>query len=369
VRILFFIESLRAGGKERRLVELLSYLTSKNAYECHIVLTRQDIDFPRFFELNIPYSVIERKQLKKDPTLFFKFYAICRRFKPDVIHTWGSMVSFYAIPTKILQSLPLVNSQITDAPAIVKNFSFDSFLNKFSFFFSDFIVSNSFAGLKAYKIHNKNSAVIRNGINKSRISKLATKSEVKLRYGITTEFAVIMVANYSSFKKNQLFVDVSNYIVRLRNDVTFISVGGGDPALFEKVKSTIEDSKKVLMLGKINDIESLIKICDIGVLLTNGEGVSNAILEYMMLGKPVIAHRYGGTEEFLVSGETGFLLNNDDVANIAEKITALLDDVEKREVMGAKAAKLIERDFSLEKMGIDFEKIYKRVTEQSRELK
>ncbi|MES2678874.1 MAG: glycosyltransferase family 4 protein [Bacteroidota bacterium] len=361
MKILFFIESLRSGGKERRLVELLSYLAKKPGYECHVVLMFKNVDYPKFLDLKIPYTVIERKYFKKDPALFFKFYKVCRKFGPDLIHTWGSMVSFYAIPTKLLQRLPMVNSQVTDAPRRVNPLSFDSFINRFSFFFSDYILSNSRAGLRAYNIRTKNSGVIRNGIDQTRISGLIPKQDIKHKYAITTEFAVIMVANYSSFKKNQLFVDVANNVVSQRNDVTFISIGDGDPELFEKVKSTIEDKQRVLMPGKTNNIESLINACDIGVLFTNGEGVSNAILEYMLLGKPVIAHRYGGTEEFVIHNETGLLLDNDDVAPIASQIIALLNDREKREVMGSKAAKLIETGFSLEKMGSAFENIYKAV--------
>ena len=58
---------------------------------------------------------------------------------------------------------------------------------------------------------------------------------------------------------------------------------------------------KIIFLGKIANVENIINIFDIGILITNskvhGEGVSNSIIEYMALGKPVIATRGGGTDQ------------------------------------------------------------------------
>ena len=135
MRILFFIESLRSGGKERRLVELLTFLNKHSTYQCHLVLMFPQIDYPQFLKLNIPYTVLERRGLKKDPSIFFRFFSLCQQIKPDIIHTWGSMVSFYALPTKLLKGIPLVNSQITDAPKHIPFLSFDRFINVFNFIF------------------------------------------------------------------------------------------------------------------------------------------------------------------------------------------------------------------------------------------
>ena len=53
MKILFFIGSLRSGGKERRLVELLSYLKNKGGYEMKLVLNYNDIAYQKFNTLGI----------------------------------------------------------------------------------------------------------------------------------------------------------------------------------------------------------------------------------------------------------------------------------------------------------------------------
>jgi hypothetical protein len=107
MRILFFIESLRCGGKERRLLELIQYLKENTGFEMILVLTENKIQYPHVNELGVPIKVIKRKYLKRDPMLFFRFYKLCNEVKPDIIHTWGSMslsLRIYLILTAILQT-------------------------------------------------------------------------------------------------------------------------------------------------------------------------------------------------------------------------------------------------------------------------
>src|SRR5688500_15165242 len=97
-RILVFIGSLCSGGKERRLVELLTYFHQKNAFEFQLVVTEDNIHYQQFLELKIPYVVIKKIWKKADTTIFFRFYQLCKTFKPDLIHTWGRIQSFYTLP-------------------------------------------------------------------------------------------------------------------------------------------------------------------------------------------------------------------------------------------------------------------------------
>ncbi len=147
MKILFFIESLHAGGKERRLVELLKGLSRHEDISMELALTRRDIHYTDIFNLNIKTHYIERKYFKKDPSLFFKFYRIAREFKPDIIHVWGNLAAIYAIPAKVILKVSMINNQITDAPTEVNN---GLLSHKVTFPFSDFLVANSKAGLKSY---------------------------------------------------------------------------------------------------------------------------------------------------------------------------------------------------------------------------
>ena len=66
IRILFFIGKLGAGGKERRLIELLTYLKEKGGYELMLVLTKDIIHYPYFYKLDIPCKIIEKNRTRND---------------------------------------------------------------------------------------------------------------------------------------------------------------------------------------------------------------------------------------------------------------------------------------------------------------
>lgn len=360
MKILFFIESLHSGGKERQLVELLTYLNEKPEYELLVVLTKKDIHFEKFYELKIPYFIFERNFIKKDPIIFFKFFIICKKFNPDIIHTWGSMVTFYALPAKIFQKRKLLNFQIQDAPLSKSSiFKFDNIITKMNFFFSDLIVANSIRGLEAYSVKTKNAIVIYNGFVMDRLNKLVEKDKIRNKYKIRTRYLVVMVASYSKFKKNELFVDVANWVCRQRNDISFFSLGEGDMELFNVCNGKIENRERICLLGKIKDVESFVNTSDIGVLFTNGEGISNAIIEYMALGKPVVAHGEGGTAELVQHDCSGILLKNDSIEDISKIIISLIDNPNLRENMGDVGKKIINDNFTIAKMGMQFEKVYR----------
>ena len=99
-------------------------------------------------------------------------------------------------------------------------------------------------------------------------------------------------------------------------------------------------------MGEIpTPIEDIIAAFDIGALITFTEGISNSIIEYMILRKPVVATDGGGTAELLLDGETGILVRQSDPASVAAAIMRLLDDAELRQRMGARGRHRIETEF------------------------
>ena len=106
MKILFFIENLGPGGKERRLTELIYDLVKNHGYECTIVLTKSEIHYDKLRNVNIQPIIIEKTH-KKDLSIFYKFYKIAKQLKPDIIHVWGNLAATYAIPTKLFLKIPL----------------------------------------------------------------------------------------------------------------------------------------------------------------------------------------------------------------------------------------------------------------------
>lgn len=366
-RVLFFVDSFSSGGKERRILELLAYLKNTNKYDLRVVLTSSTIHYKIFYDLDIPYSIIEMNT-NLNPLRFYHIYKICRHFEPDIIHSWRMMNSFYSIPCALLLRVPFVNSQITDANKDDKKVSFNKVINYFNFSFSQYIIANSQAGLAAYGAEGNKSRVIFNGVNLNRFTDMKQSSRsIKKRYNISTRYTIIMVASYSIRKNYKLFIDTARYVTGKNKDITFIGIGGPDSnqAEYDEIKKQSSPGKRILLLGKVHDVESLVSACDIGVLLSNndvhGEGISNAIIEYMALGKPVIANDSGGTREIVDDEKNGYLIKDETVHAISEKIVDLIENEEKRLSMGMSGKDLVKSSFTISRMGKSFEEVYQRI--------
>ena len=362
IRILFFIGSLRPGGKERRLVELLTFLKANNRYELLLVLTKNEIHYQQFYDLNINYQVLKNSSKKSKLSVFYQFYKLCKQFKPHVIHTWGRVQTLYTLPAVIAQDIPLVNSQIAGAPVHISKYSSLSLIDRLNFKFSKKILANSQAGIATYKPPKSRQQVIYNGIHLNRFQNLPSTESIKAKYGIHTPYAVIMVGSYTMYKDYDLFYKIAETITCLRDDISFIGVGGidKDDAEFKRLKTLSQQNEQIQFLGKINEVEALVNACDIGVLFSpNGEGISNAILEYMALSKAVIATDTGGNKELIQPNKNGYLVHpKATVKDIVPLILELIDNVEKRLAFGVANQKVILESFSISKMGKAFEHVY-----------
>ncbi len=120
-------------------------------------------------------------------------------------------------------------------------------------------------------------------------------------------------------------------------------------------------NKFVIFTGKQTDVYDIINIFDIAVLSTFTEGISNSIVEYMALGKAVVATDGGGTKELIVDNETGFIIPQQSPTVLADKIEILLNNPNLRETMGRKGKQRIIDEFNLDKMVNAHVKLYNKL--------
>jgi glycosyltransferase involved in cell wall biosynthesis len=271
------------------------------------------------------------------------------------------MSAIYAIPTKLLLRIPLINNEIADAPLNVNK---GLLTHKLTFPFSDKIIANSQAGLKAYKAPQIKSNVIYNGFDFERLINLEDKILIRNKFSIKTTLVVAMVANFTDKKDYSTYIRSAYQVLEQGIDVTFLCIGSGDQSTFKKkVLKGFED--RILFIGQQTNIESIMNICDIGVLMSNvenhGEGISNALLEFMALKKPVVATDNGGSKELIDNFITGFLIKPNDDKSLAYDLTVLLKNKTKRNKMGMASRRRVKDFFSIDKMILDFINEYEQL--------
>jgi glycosyltransferase involved in cell wall biosynthesis len=357
MRILFFTDTLDVGGKERRLTELIKALSLHKEIDFELVVMSKDIHYKEILNLGVRIHYITRKS-RHDFSVFYRFFKLCRSFKPDFAHCWDSMTAIYLVPACKLLHIKLINGMVVDAP-VKQNLSNKYYLRaKLTFPFSDVIIGNSKAGLLAYRAPEKKSVVIYNGFAFSRTKDLIAKDEIIKELKIDSGYIVGMVASFSFNKDYLTFYKAAEILLRKRTDITFLAIGNRTDS--DESRNLIPDEflGRFRLLGRKSNPESFINVMDICILSTFTEGISNSIMEYMALGKPVVATDGGGTREIVDDGVTGFLIGQCDPEQLASKIELLLNDKDLRTKMGDKGIARVSDLFSIEQMTAKYVDIY-----------
>lgn len=358
MKILYIIESLTSGGKERRLMSLIQKMLEKDEVKIEIIILSKDIHYRDIFNWNLKIHFFKRNILK-DKMILLKFNSVLKSFQPDVVHCWDNIAAFHFAPICNFKRIPFLNSMISTAPPKLSRFSKRFFFNVISYPFSDVILSNSKAGLYSFRVPKNKGKCIHNGFDLERTRIKTSENSIREKFGIKTKNIVGMTGAFHDRKDYNTFIKAANLVLKSKEDVTFVAIGDG-PNL-NKIKNSIEKDSlpSFKFVGKQDDIESIVNTFTIGVLATFTEGISNAIMEYMSFEKPVIATSGGGTNELVIDNESGFLVEPKNINQLADKIIFLLENPKVADQMGSRGRLRIENHFSIDKMIERFYCLYK----------
>lgn len=150
--------------------------------------------------------------------------------------------------------------------------------------------------------------VIPNGIDttcfaSAAVERKAVRGQLDLR---DDQVAIVCVANLIAYKGHLDLIDAFAIVRRAEPGSRLFLIGadrGEGAALNERMK-VLGVADGVVELGYRSDVASLLAAMDIAVLPSHEEGLSNALLEYLAAGLPVVATAVGGNEE-VVGGIPG----------------------------------------------------------------
>ena len=96
--ILFLADNIGGGGKERRMLELIKSLSKISSYKI-ILISLTDMVVGYDYMYDFPVTIIETDRKHRFTTQpFFIIKNAIKKYKPDVVHSWGSMSSVYILP-------------------------------------------------------------------------------------------------------------------------------------------------------------------------------------------------------------------------------------------------------------------------------
>lgn len=148
----------------------------------------------------------------------------------------------------------------------------------------------------------------------------------------------------------------------------FEIIGGGPE--HQRVMYTVNDlnlQKHVRLCGQLSPegVRERLMLADIFLLSSLSEGISNAALEAMACGLPVVTTDCGGMREAVTHGVDGFVVPVRDVDGMAEALRRLAEDSELRHCLGQAARQRVVKDFSLKQQAAQFIELYAGLIEST----
>lgn len=358
VNLLFVVPSLAFGGAERQLLELLRTLADRPYRTTVVYLT--GYRFPGeqgFYEAvgrlpNVELMPIARDWKYDLLSPLMRLVTIIHMRDIEVVVGYLNLGAMLAILAGRLTGRPVIADSIRDCAPDRRPVLW--ICRRIQAWLADVLVSNSRAGfLVRFRYNRANFKVIPNGIDPSRFeAPQAELQEVRRRLGLGQfTFLVGMVASLTPYKDHEAFLAAAKLVSENRPDVGFVLVGDGPRrAVLEHRCQQLGLGARLVFTGARNDADKITQVLDVAVLLTNHrviqEGLSNAVLEAMACGKPVIATYGGGTPEIITDGDTGFLVRDNDIGDIVSIILRLLMDDPLRQAVGTRAREIIAIHYS-----------------------
>ena len=370
IKISYILPNLERGGTERQVIEIVNRI-DKNRFTPQILCLNMDGPLSNELKNGIKVEILNFKGLlfrdipvNLSPILrFFKFL---KYESPHIVHTFLYWPSIYGTFAAKLAGIPIIINSRRSLGVWKNGNPHYQWLENIVNLFADAIMVNSLA-VKSDVIQNEklNPAKVRliyNGCDYQRIEKTkADEDEKRKELGIKSNDVVLgMIANLYPNKGQKYLLYVLPGILKWSKDIKVLLVGKGSRICeLKEIAKSLNIENYVTFAGEREDIFEILKVIDIGILCSvYREGFSNAIVEMMAAGIPVVATNIGGNREIIIDGQTGFLVPAKDSKALADALIWLLNNREKAREMGLKGRERVKDMFSMMRCIKELEELY-----------
>lgn len=212
-------------------------------------------------------------------------------------------------------------------------------------------------GVADHKLH-----LLYNGVDVATFEDPAPKDAARRALDVESSALVfVMVANLIRYKGHEDLLEA--FVIAqptLPENWLLLCAGRDDgigPRLVEQV-DRLGLTGHVRFLGPVSDVPSLLSAADIALLASHEEGFSNAVIEYMAAGLPVIATDVGGNAEAVDRDRAGLIVPARNPQALAAAICQLASDPRQCVHFGEAGKERVARHFTLEACVRGYKEIY-----------
>lgn len=367
--VLHLIDCLFIGGGEMQMVDLLRRIDREKFRPLVGCLRKQGQLVPVLDQAGIPvveFPVRGKLFYPRSIREILRLARFMRREKVKIVQTQDLYSHLVAVPAALIARVPVVITNRLDLGHTMKRWHRRA-LKALSFGITRVMANSEGVRtmlIEAEKIDPAKIELIYNGVNLDQFpSPFREKADLPLAPG---DRPIVVVANLWPVKGHEILLEAAVRVAATYPNAKFVLVGTGAArrAVLEERVRALSIEKQVVFLGPRQDVPRILPQMEISVLPSLAEGFSNAILESMAAGLPMVATDVGGNREAIIEGETGFLIPPRDPDALADRILRLLGDRALAQRMGRAGRARIETTFSLQRMVAETERFYERLLEE-----
>jgi glycosyltransferase involved in cell wall biosynthesis len=205
--------------------------------------------------------------------------------------------------------------------------------------------------------------LIYNGIDAGRFLDGSSPRAIRAGLGIApAALVLVIIANLIPYKGHRDLIEALGRVRTQLPDGWCLLVVGRDDGIASQLQAQAREAGiggNVAFLGPRTDVPDILRAADIGLLCSHQEGFSNAILEGMAAGLPMIVTDVGGNAEAVRDNQTGLVVPPRDPARLSAAILRLANDAALRTAFGAVGRSRVGALFSLDHCIDCYEELYR----------
>jgi glycosyltransferase involved in cell wall biosynthesis len=356
MKILFVNSSKMWGGGEKWHLETANAMRDKGFEVAILALHRKEL-FKRAVSSGIraiPVHVSNCSFL--NPFNLVKLISLFRKENPDVvllnfsadIKTVGIAAKFAGIKNIVYRR----GSAIPIRDTLINRILYTQVITR--------IIANSKATMHTILQHNKTLfpaekiSIIYNGIDLEKFDCMPAITYYSRKH----DEVIIGNAGRLVIQKGQKYlIDIASFLHKKNINFKMLIAGEGPLEIsLKQMAATAGIENRMIFLGFINNIKAFMENIDIFVLPSLWEGFGYVLLEAMACNKPVVAFNISSNPEIIIHNETGYLIDNLDIAAFTGKIELLINNPAIRESFGKAGRKRVKETFDIAKTEENLEK-------------
>jgi len=376
-KILYVIGSFMLGGTERHLCQILPRLRDRG-WDVSLYCVRQRGSLtPRLEEAGVKVigpplekalpgngSLMRTLRL---PASALKLAILLLRRRPNIVHFFlpeaylvGAPLAFLTGTKVRIASRRNLNRYQAKRPLVAK-------LEHALHPHMQAVLGNSRAIMRELVDEEgcptDRAVLIYNGIDLAPYAALPDKASARAALGLEANaFVAVILANLIPYKGHHDLIEALAKIQDRLPSPWRLLCAGRDEGSAAELQALARDrniADNVRLLGECADPLGLLAASDVGILCSHEEGFSNAILEYMAAGLPVVATDVGGNPEAVIDGETGLIVPPRNPDALGDALLKIASDPARAVSMGAAGRARVESTFRLEACVQHYDALYR----------